>query len=92
MFTELVRISCSFPACGGGLTKYQICVIFHRPYLILYPDHDSARDPGNHPVLSINILSQSLPVLFYTGTVSKSLITESVTSQQDKLGAEQDKT
>ena len=38
MFTELVRISCDFPACHGGSAKYQTCLIFHQPSLILDPD------------------------------------------------------
>ena len=42
MFTELVRISCDFPACHGGSAKYQTCLIFHQPSLILDPDHGSS--------------------------------------------------
>ena len=30
MFTELVRIGFSFPACLGGSAKYQTCLIFHQ--------------------------------------------------------------
>ena len=42
MFTESVRNDCSFPACCGGLAKYQTCLIFHRPSLTLYPDLSSS--------------------------------------------------
>ena len=37
MFTESVRVGCDFPACCGGSAKYQICLIFHQPYLTLVP-------------------------------------------------------
>ena len=42
MFTESVRIGCSFPVCYGGMTKYQACLIFHRPFTNFDPDHGSA--------------------------------------------------
>ena len=42
MFTELVRITCIFLACRGGLAKYQTCLIFHQPSTTLHPDCGSA--------------------------------------------------
>ena len=38
MFTESVRVGCNFLACLIGLTKYQTCLIFHQPSMILHPD------------------------------------------------------
>ena len=38
MFTELVRISCSFGACRCESSKYQTCLIFHQPSTTLDPD------------------------------------------------------
>ena len=59
MFTESVRISCSFPACCGGSAKYQTCLIIHRPSLTLDPNHGS-------PVLSYHETSLSLSLKCYT--------------------------
>ena len=42
MFTELVRIGCSFLACRNGLAKYQTCWLFYRPSITLYLDLASA--------------------------------------------------
>ena len=42
MFTELVRIGCSFLTCLSGSAKYQLCLIFQGPYPTLDPDHGSA--------------------------------------------------
>ena len=38
MFTESVRIGCSFPACCGGSAKYQTFLMFQLPLMTLYPD------------------------------------------------------
>ena len=38
IFTESVRIDCSFLAYHGGSAKYQTCLVFHRPSPTLDPD------------------------------------------------------
>ena len=43
MFTESVRISCSFPSCHGGSAKYKKCLIFHWPTTTLYLDLGSTQ-------------------------------------------------
>ena len=42
MFTDLVRVGCSFPAFRGGSAKYQTCLIFPLPSLTLIRDRGSA--------------------------------------------------
>ena len=42
MFTESVRVGCSFPSCRGGSAKYQTCLIFHRASATLHRDCGSA--------------------------------------------------
>ena len=43
MFTESVRIGCSYLACSSGSAKYQTCLTFYCPSTTLYPDLGSAR-------------------------------------------------
>ena len=67
MFTESVRIGCSFLACCGGSAKYQHVWYFTDPYdsvsgLWLCP-------PGNRSVVDLYSLLVTLPVLSYTVTV-----------------------
>ena len=55
MFTKLVRVTNSVPACHGGLAKYQKCLIFHRP------PHNCA----HCFVMDLYGLSVTLPIFSY---------------------------
>ena len=71
MFTESVGIGCSFPACCGGLAKYQTCLIFHQPSMILYPGAAQLWlcSLGNRPLMELYSLSVTLSVLSYTAAI-----------------------
>ena len=68
MFTESVRMGCSFPACRSGSAKIS------KMFDISPTLHDSAsglllRPPGNHPVVGLYGLSVTIPILSYTANV-----------------------
>ena len=68
MFTELVRIGYSFPACCGGLAKKSNMSDI-SPTLRDSVSRLWLRPPGNCPVLDLYGLSVALPILSYTVTV-----------------------
>ena len=71
MFTESVRIGCTFPACHGESVKYHL--IFDM--FDISPAHPGSvsghwlRQPGNRPIMNIYGLSVTHLILLYTVTV-----------------------
>ena len=73
MFTESVRVGCSFLACHGESAKYQTCLIFHQPFQTLDPNYGSTHLSSSLPILPYHSQSciitsslvLSLPVLSY---------------------------
>ena len=63
--SNVYKIGFDFPACHGGLAKYQICWIFHQPSLTLDADRGSAHLETGLSCLSMSCHShfQTCPIL-----------------------------